>query len=77
MVEMFRYRVTPRITRDVATIAAVAHRDSSDRIAKLEQTVNKLGDAIERLLVSPGRAHDSTNTGRINNGSNVNNQRVF
>ena len=48
MGEVFRYRVTPGITRDVATIAAVAHRDSSDRIAKLEQTVNKLGDAIER-----------------------------
>ena len=41
-----------------------------------KKTVNKLGDAIERLLVSPGRAHNSTNTGRINNDSNVNNQRV-
>ena len=41
--------------------------------------MNKLGDTIERLLVSPGRAqYNSTNTGGINNGlgSSVNNLRV-
>ena len=76
MGEVFRYRVTPGISGEVATVDAVAHGDSSDKIAKLEQTVNKLGDAIECLLVSHGHAHNSTNTGHINNGSNVNNQRV-
>ena len=79
MGEAFGYRVTPGMTGDVATVAAASREDSSDWITKLEQTVNKLGDTIERLLVSPGRAQsNSTNTGRINNGlgSSVYNQRV-
>ena len=41
--------------------------------------MNKLGDTIERLLLSPGRTqYNSRNTGRINNGlgSSVNNQSV-
>ena len=79
MGEAFGYRVTHGMTRDVATVAAASREDSSDRITKLKHTVNKLGDTIERLLVSSGRAqYNSTNTGRINNGlgSSVNNQRV-
>ena len=77
--EEFSYQVTPGMTEGVATVAAASREDSSDRITKLEQTVNKLGDTIERLLVSPCRAqYNSTSTGRINNGlgSSVNNQRV-
>ena len=56
-----------------STVAAAAHGDTSvERITKLEQTVMKLGDEIERLVVSS--SNNSTNTGR--NCTNVNNQRV-
>ena len=79
MGEAFGYRVTHGMTGDVATLAAASREDSSDRVTKLKQNVNKLGDTIERLLASPCRAHyNSTNTGQIYNGlgSSVNNQRV-
>ena len=80
MAEAFGYRVTTGMVVDVPTVAAASRENSSDRINKLEQTVNKLGNTIEWLLVSSGRAkYDSMNTGRINNGldSSDNNQSVL
>ena len=79
MGEAFGYRATHGITGDFsnsgATVAAAGRADSSsDRISKLEQTVNKLSNQIESLVVSPG---NSTNRGRINNtNASVHNQRV-
>ena len=78
MFEAFGYRTTTHgVTGDFgsasSTVAAAVRGDTSvDRITKLEQTVMKLGDKIERLVVSP--SNNSTNTGR--NSTSVNNQRV-
>ncbi|MCG8047544.1 MAG: hypothetical protein N0E48_18270 [Candidatus Thiodiazotropha endolucinida] len=79
MGEAFGYRFSSGLTskgNQPATASVAAATRADDRITSLEQTVNKLGDTIERLLVSPKQDLRDTSHNSGRNSISANSARV-